>query len=162
MNEQVYDDLAIERIIAEKFGVRAELKQIIVRNIPVSRTAHATVFLTSKKQLYALIAGQSKMTLGNVQKIVTRMGLKAEMYLPPKHQPDYFDAVGRDKIRHIFPGKHTISSEDIRFYRTLASYNPGLVLIHEVHDGQIYQFDADASSDWRVAAKFTYRRIKTS
>lgn len=162
MNDQVYDDLAIERIMADKFGVRAEVGQVIVRDVPVSRTAKATVFLTDKKQLYALIAGQSKMTLADVQKITTRMGLKAEMFVPPKHQPDYFDTFGREKLRQTFPGKHTIIDDDIRIYRTLASYNPGLVLVHEVRDGQVYQYDPDASGGWRVAAKFAYRRIKTS
>ncbi|HEU0266889.1 MAG TPA: hypothetical protein VFQ70_04640 [Candidatus Saccharimonadaceae bacterium] len=162
MNDQVYDDLAVERIMVDNFGVRAEVGQVIVRDIPVSRTARATVFLTDKKQLYTLLSAEAKMSLGDVQKIITRMGLKAELFVPPKHQPEYFDAYGREKFRQTFPGKRTVTDDDIRFYRTLASYNPALVLIHEVRDGQVYRYDADASGGWRVAAKFAYRRIKTS
>jgi hypothetical protein len=93
---------------------------------------------------------------------VARMGLKAELYFPPKGQPDYFDGIGREKFRDVFPGRSHISSDDITFYRTLAPYNPALVLIGEVKNGEIYQYDSDARGDWRVATKFTYRRIKTS
>jgi hypothetical protein len=35
-------------------------------------------------------------------------------------------------------------------------------LISEVKDGEVYQFDSDAIGNWRLAAKFTYRRIRTS
>lgn len=162
MNDEIYSDMAIERAIADKFGVRASIEQAIARNVPVSRTTNATVFLTEKKQLYVYITGQAKLSLGDVQKIVTRMGLKAELFLPPKHRPDYFDAIGREKIEKVFPGRHTVSEDDLRFYRTLATYNPALVLLSEVRDGQIYQHDADASGSWRPCVKFTYRRIKTS
>ena len=90
------------------------------------------------------------------------MGLKAELFFPPKGQPDYFDAVGREKFREVFPGRGYISDSDIIFYRTLAPYNPGLVLISEVKNGEIYKYDSDAKNNWRLAAKFAYRRIKTS
>ena len=48
------------------------------------------------------------------------------------------------------------------FYKTLVSYNPALVLISEIKDGHVYQYDADSADSWRVGAKFAYRRIKTS
>ena len=41
-------------------------------------------------------------------------------------------------------------------------YNPALVLISEVKNGEIYQFDSDAYGNWRVGARFSYRRIRTS
>ena len=62
----------------------------------------------------------------------------------------------------VFPGRHVITDEDIIFYKTLAPYNPALVMISEVKNGEIYQFDADARDGWRVGAKFAYRRIRTS
>jgi len=37
-----------------------------------------------------------------------------------------------------------------------------LVLISEVKNGEIYQFDSDAYGNWRVGARFSYRRIRTS
>lgn len=61
-----------------------------------------------------------------------------------------------------FRGVGIFSDSDIIFYRTLAPYNPALVLISEVKNGEIYKYDSDTSGSWRVAAKFAYRRIKTS
>jgi hypothetical protein len=48
----------------------------------------------------------------------------------------------------------------LHFYKTLAPYNPALVLISEVKNGEIYQFDSDAYGNWRVGARFSYRRIR--
>ena len=162
MNDEIYDDMALERMAKDQFGIEFEISQVIVRQVEVSRTATATVFLTKKKQLVLYISGHQKLLLGDVKKIVSRMGLKAELYLPPKGQPDYFDRIGRRKFAAVFPGRTHISDEDIVFYRTLAPYNPALVMISEVKAGHIYQFDSDASGGWRLAAKFAYRRIKTS
>lgn len=158
----MYDELAMERAIKERFGVDADIRQAIVFRVPVSHTAEATVFLTAKKQLLVYITGKSKLLLGDIRKIVSRMGLKPDVYIPPKGRPSYFDEIGRSKFREVFPGLRNINDSDIIFYRTLAPYNPALVLISEVKDGHIYQFDSDATTNWRVAAKFAYRRIKTS
>jgi hypothetical protein len=162
MNDDIYDDLALEHIAKDTFGLKVEIDKVIVRQIPVSHTAEATVFLTTKKQLFVYVTARSKMVLSDVKKVVTRMGLKPELYLPPRGEVDYFDEVGRRKFKEVFPARSNPSAQDIIFYRTLAPYNPALVQIHEVTNGEIKQFDTDASSGWRVAAKFAYRRIKTS
>ena len=158
----MYDEIALERAIKELFGVDADVRQAIAFHVPVSHTAEATLFLTNKKQLYLYITGKSKLLFGDIRKIVSRMGLKAEIYLPPKGRPMYFDEIGRNKFHEVFPGRKHISDEDIIFYRTLANYNPALVLISEVKNGVVYQFDSDSNTNWRATAKFTYRRIKTS
>ena len=162
MNSELYDDIALERIAKEKFGLKVDIDKVIVRQIPVGHTAEATVFLTTKKQLFVYISAHSKLVLGDVKKITTRMGLQAELFLPPRGEVDYFDAVGRVKFRDVFPGRSSPSADDIMFYRTLAPYNPALVQVHEVKNGEIKQFDTDSSKGWRVAARFAYRRIKTS
>ena len=162
MNNEIYDDIALERIAKDKFGMDVDINQVIVRQVEVSRTATATVFLTKKKQLLVYVSGHSRLLLSDIKKIVSRMGLRAELYLPPKTQPDYFDRIGREKFAAVFPGRGHISDKDILFYRTLAPYNPALVLISELKYGHIYQYDSDARNGWRVAAKFAYRRIKTS
>jgi len=162
MSNKMYDELAMERAIKESFGVDIDMRQVIVFRAPVSHTAEATLFLTTKKQLFLYVTGKSKLLLGDVKKLVSRMGLKAELYIPPKGRSSYFDEVGRNKFHEVFPGRKHVSDEDIIFYRTLATYNPALVLISEVKNGEIYQFDSDATTNWRVAAKFAYRRIKTS
>ncbi len=162
MKDQIYDDLAIEEIAKKQFGVSLDIATAIVRQVPVSHTAAATVFLTSKKQLYVYIAAQSPQTLADAKKIVSRMGLRADQYLSPVGRPNYFDDIGREHVRRVFPGKATITSSDLVYYRTLAPYNPALVQIAEIPTGEIKQFDTDAHRQWRTVAKFTYRRIKTS
>jgi len=162
MNDQVYDDFALEKNMKAQFGVSAEVDSVIARRFPVSRTAEATLFLTKKKQLFLYVTSQSKLLLSDVQKIVSRVGLKAELYMPPKGRPNYFDEVGTAKFREIFPGRSSISQEDIGFYRTLTPYSPALILISEVKTGIISQYDSDSSGEWRQKTKFTYRRIKTS
>ncbi len=162
MRDEIYSDVSLERIAKDHFGMDFAISQVIVRDVDVSRTATATVFLTKKKQLMVYIKGNSRLLLSDIKKIVARMGLKAELYVPPKGQPDYFDVIGREKFREVFPGRGHITPEDIIFYRTLAPYNPALVLISEVKNGEIYKYDSDTRGGWRVAAKFAYRRIKTS
>lgn len=162
MNEQMYDDFALEKNVRAEFGVVADVDSVIARHMPVSRTAEATLFLTKKKQLFLYVTSQSKILLSDVQKIVSRAGLKAELYMPPKGRPNYFDEVGTKKFREIFPGRGNITERDIAFYRTLAPYTPALVLIGEVKDGIVYQFDSDSTGGWRQHSRFAYRRIKTS
>lgn len=162
MRDEIYDDMALERLCKERFGVDVDIAQVILRGVDVSRSATATVFLSKKKQLLVFVGGHSRLLLSDVKKIIARMGLKAELYFPPKGQPDYFDTIGRTKFSEVFPGRGHIRDEDIIFYRTLAPYNPALVLISEVKDGEIYHYDSDAKGGWRVGAKFAYRRIKTS
>jgi hypothetical protein len=160
MNADIYDDMAIEAIANEHFGKRFDIQQVVVRSIPTTHTTVASVFLTSKNQLYALIQGHAPLTLGDVRKIVKRMGLEAEAYLPPAHRPTYFDDIAVEKFKSVYPGRHDISDADLRFYRLSAPYNPALVLIAGVTEGTIKQFDSSDSTNWRVAAKFQYRRIK--
>lgn len=158
----IYDDFALEQSCKEKFGVVFDVDKVILRHIDVGHSARATVFLTKKKQLYCYIDGQAKLTLGDVRKIASRMGIKVETYFPPKGRPHYFDDIGRERFQTVFPGRKDIHDSDIVFYRTLAPYTPALLAVSEVRDGMLYQADTDSRSGWRMAVKFAYRRIKTS
>ena len=159
MNESVYDDMALEQIAKTRFGMSIDIDHVIVRAIPVSRVATATLLLTTKKQLLLYVNGNSKLLLADIKKIVSRMGLTAELYMPPKGQPLYFDDIGREKFKSVFPGRTSPSKQDLQYYSTLAPYNPALVQISEVKTGEIKQFDTDARGQWRVVARFAYRRI---
>ncbi len=163
MKDQPQDDLAVlKKEVVAHFGVVLDIDTVIADSIPVSRSAEATLVLTKKKkQLYLYITSQSQLLLSDIQKIVGRMGLQAEVYLPPKGRPHYFDEVGTKKFREIFPGRTNITPQDIHFYRTLAPYHPALVLISEVKAGLIYQYDSDSKGEWRPSVRFTYRRIRT-
>lgn len=160
MNESVYDDMALEQIAKNKFGMHVDIDHVIVRAVPVSRVARATLLLTTKKQLLLYVTGTSKLLLADIKKIVSRMGLTAELYIPPKGQPNYFDEVGTARFKDVFPGRSHPSKQDLQYYRTLAPYNPALVQISEIKSGEIKQFDTDAHGQWRTTAKFAYRRIK--
>lgn len=162
MNDQLYDDVALERQIKSQFGVNAEVESVIARRIPVGRSVEATLFLSNKKQLFLYVDGEARLFLSDIKKIVSRVGLHAEMYMPPKGRPLYFDEVGRAKFEEIFPGRKIVNEQDIAFYKTLSPYSPALILIREVKNGIIYQYDSDASGGWRPHAKFSYRRIMTS
>jgi hypothetical protein len=162
MNDQLYDDVALERQLKALFGVDSEIDSVIARRMPVGRSAEATLFLTSKKQLYLYVSGESRLLFADVKKIVARAGLIAERYLPPKNRPYYFEEIGTAKFQEVFPGRKVASPEDIAFYTTLAPYSPALILIKEVKNGIIYQYDSDASGQWRPSTKLQYRRIATS
>ena len=158
----MFDDFTLEREIKERFGVTVDVDKAIARDIDVGQSAKATVLLSKKKQLYCYVYGPTKLLLSDVKKIMARIGLKVEMYVPPKGRPKYFDEIGREKFKEVFPGRKDVHDTDLIFYRTLAPYVPALALIEEVKDGVLYQADTDARGGWRPGTKFTYRRIKTS
>lgn len=162
MNEDMYDDMALEQAAKDRFGLACEVDTVIVRNADVGKAAKATVFLTRKKQLLCYVYGPSKLLLGDVKKIAARMGLRIELFMPPKGHPHYFDDIAERKFRETFPGRSNPNDQDLMYYRTLAPYSPALLIVEEIRDGMIYQADSDARSGWRPAAKFTYRRIRTS
>lgn len=162
MTTDLYDDMGLERTAKELFEMAFDIDKVIVRDADVGKAAKATVLLTKKKQLLCYIHGPAKLQLADVKKIAARMGLKVELYMPPKGQPNYFDDIGAQRFRDVFPGHSQPTNDDLIYYRTLAPYSPALLHISEIKDGMIYQADSDARSGWRPATKFSYRRIKTS
>lgn len=162
MNDQIFDDVDLERQLKESFGINIEINSMIARRFPVGRNAEASLFLSDRKQLYLYVYGQTPLLLSDVKKLVSRAGLVAEGYLPPAGRPNYFDEVGEKKFNEVFPGRKAVGAEDLIFYKTLAPYSPALVLIREVKNGKVYQYDSDARDGWRPHVKFSYRRITTS
>jgi hypothetical protein len=160
MNDDMLDDLALEEMAKDKFGIKLDIEKVVIRNIPTSHTTKASVFLTSKNLLYVLVHGRAVLTLGDIRKMIKRMGLSAEAYLPPAHQPSYFNDLAVEKFKTVYPGRRDISDADLRYYRLSSPYNPALVLINAVDDGTIKQFDSSDTSQWRTAAKLQYKKIK--
>ena len=160
--DQVFDEVNLEKYIKNAFGLTVEIKSTIVDKLPVGPGMTARVFLSNKGLLFALIVGQKGLTLGDVKKTLSRMSMRAEQFIPPHADPNYFDALAEGKFREVFPGRDNVKDSDLAFYRTLAPYNPALVQISEVVDGVIKQYDRDAATNWRPSVKFAYRRIRTS
>lgn len=161
-DDLLIDKMGIERAAKENFGLVLNVDKIIANNIDVSKSARAYLFLTEKKQLYCYIHGHNRLSLGDIKKIASRIGLKIEIYLPPKGRIDYFNEIGRSKFHEVFPSRHDIKDEDIVFYKTLAPYCPALMLVEEIKDGVVNCADSDSKTGWRPVIKFAYRRIRTS
>ena len=151
----------LEHFLEAKFSQKINIKNLIADKIPVSRSAAASVFLNDKNQMFCFIASRSQMNVGDVRKVLRRMNLAYEDFIPPKNQKDYFESVASRKFREVFPGTTTVRESDLAYYKLLVPYNPALALIGEVREGAIKQFDPDAVGNWRTAIKITYRRIKT-
>lgn len=161
MNTDIYDDVVLEEMTRDRFGIPMDIAKVYARDVPAGRSAKASVFLTTKNKLYVLIAGSAPLTLGDVRKIILRMGLKAEAYCSPKGRSSYFDEVALEKFKNVYPGRHDITESDLRFYRLMAPYNPALVSISEITLGVINQFDPNAETGWRASTKAQYKQIKT-
>ncbi len=160
MNEALLDDLAIEKTCKDHFDRTVDVADVIVRGMPVGVATRATMFVTTKGQVFLLIVSQSSLVLDDVRKIVHRMQCEAEVFIPPHGEPDYFDRIGRVKFKNMFPGKPIVGDDDLRYYRNLAPYNPALVLINRVK-GEIRGFEVE-SKMWRKAKDFAYSKIKTT
>lgn len=160
VNDDIFSDLEIEKAARVQFGRRLEVERVIVRDIPVSASLRATLFLTSKNALYLYIAGEAPLILADAQKYVRRMGLEAREYMPPAGSPDYFEFVGRQEFHKVFPSRKAINDSDLVYYRTLAPYSPALVRIARIKDGDIHGYDLD-SHDWRRVAEYSYAMLKT-
>ena len=115
MNSDIYDDVVLEEIAKDRFGVGLDIEKVYVRNVPAGRSANASVFLTTKNKMYVIVTGSAPLTLGDVRKIVIRMGLKAEAYCAPKNKSHYFDDIAVEKFKQVYPGRHDITDADLRF-----------------------------------------------
>ena len=162
MINDMFDEVDLERRIYSLFKLDINIKAVIADKVPVSRSANATVFLTDKQLLFCFIDSPMRLTLGDVRKLISRMGLKVQQYIAPGADVDYFDDIAREKFNETFPGRIAVSEEDLYFYKTLAPYCPALVQISEVSGGVIKQYDPTAVGNWRTSVKFSYRRLKTS
>lgn len=160
MNEPLYREVTIEREIKAGFGIDLSIQQMICDSMPISRTANAHIFLTPDKILYVYIEAKSNLNLGDVKKLASKMGLVVDKFLPYKNQPDYFEVEALKRFRQVFPGRTNVSENDLAYYRTLVPYHPALLLISEIKNSQINQFDPDSPLSWRPYKKFSYRRIK--
>lgn len=159
MNEEIYGDIEIERACKDKFSVTVDIAEVIVRAVAVGITAQATLFKTTNGQVFLYITSQATQLLDDVQKIVTRMNLQAEQFVAPNGEAEYFDRIGRDKFKTMFPGKPIATADDLRYYKNLAPYNPALVRIAKVN-GEVRAYDPQ-SRTWHKVKDYHFSKIKT-
>jgi len=158
MNDAILDDIAIEKTCKERFNLALDVTDVVVRGVPAGIATRATVFKTAKKHMYVFIQSQSALVLDDVQKIVRRMELEADGFIPPHGEAEYFDRIGRAKFKAMFPGKAIVGDDDLRYYRNLAPYNPALVRLAKVK-GEIRAFEVETKV-WRKVKDYTYSKIK--
>lgn len=159
MNEEIFGDLSIEQTCKERFGVNIDIAEVIVRGLQTGAASQASVFKTTNGQVWLYVASQSPLLLDDVQKIVSRMNMEAEIYYPPHGEADYFNRIGRDRFKAMFPGKPIVSDEDLRYYRKLAPYNPALIRLKSIR-GEIREYNLQ-SKNWRKIKEYNYSKIRT-
>jgi hypothetical protein len=49
--------------------------------------------------------------------------------------------------------------EELRFYKSRVAYNPALIEIAEIKNGEIKCFNADSIGSWRVVKRMNYKKI---
>ena len=150
---------ALATDLESEFGFSAPIKRLVAWRMPVSRSAKATIFFNHKNQLFIHITTPARQTLGDVRKVLFQVGLIAYKYLPPAGRPDYFVEIASEYFNKTYPSRKIVSDNDLRYFKTLALYNPALVQIKNVKDGVIKCFDPDAKGEWRVFCKLTYSRL---
>lgn len=156
MSSEAQDLEAIQKACMISFGVALKPTDIIARDIPAGIAARATVFGVGAKGLYVYIFSQGGMVLADVKKIIRQMQCEPDMFFPPRADGTYFHRVGVAKFKTLFPGKHITSSDDTRYYETLAPYNPALVRISQVN-GELRGFVTE-SKEWRRFKAFTFTK----
>lgn len=159
MNEEVFGDIAIEKACKERFGVQMDVTEVIVRGIPAGPASQATIFKSANGQVWLFVVSQSPLVLDDIQKIVNRMNLEAEIYVPPHGESNYFTRIGSEKFKAMFPGKPIVSEEDLRYYKKLAPYNPALVRLSRIK-GEIRGYETQSKS-WHKVKDFAFSKIKT-
>ncbi|MDO4870747.1 MAG: hypothetical protein Q3996_01495 [Candidatus Saccharibacteria bacterium] len=149
----------LNNVLRANFDFKTAVSEVVTDAIPVSRSAKLTVFLAEDDRIYAFIQAQSKLMLSDVQKMLSSAGLVVSEFLPPQNRPNYFHEVAMERYQRTYPGRKLVDEQDLYFYKTLASYNPGLAIVKRVKDNKIKTFDADVKGFWRVYCKFYYNKI---
>ena len=131
MKGSQYSDKNLEEFIQKHFGVNFGIDEVVSRDLPISYSAEAVIFRTKKKKLYAFLSSEARMTLGDMQYLLNKMNLKPAYFFPPNG------------------------------YKTRVTYNPALVEIAEVKNGEVRCFNSDSIGSWRTAFRLSYKKIIT-
>lgn len=148
----------VESICKKHFRIDLQIENIILDAVPTSNNSHTSIFKTKRNQVYALCVSAEPLTLADVKNIVKSMGMKAEIYLPPNADRDYFLRCGRNIYKSVFPGREAKTDADTKFYQTFTTYNPALVMIAEV-SGEIRQYNK-IWRQWQKSLEYSYLRMQ--
>lgn len=155
-----YEAARLENICRNYFGINLDVKEVLLDSAPSSKDSNTSVFKTSKDTIYALCISDKPLTLADVKSIVSAMGIKAEEFLPPNADHDYFNNYGQKIFKSVFPGRREGSEQDISFYKTLAPYSPALVKISRIN-GEIRKYNSNWRQ-WQKALEMSYHPIRVA
>jgi hypothetical protein len=148
----------IEKFCNNHFTVSLKINKVLINSMPTSNNSFTTVFTTNNHAVYALCSSDDLLELADIKKIVKLAGMKAESYLPPHADKDYFIRHGRNVFLSVFPGRKTCTPQETAFYQTLTPYNPALVKIERVN-GELRQYNIICEK-WQKALVFSYLRMQ--
>lgn len=156
MNTAIYDDIAIERACETEFGIKLTITQVVARGVTTGTASQATLFSTASNVHFLFISSPNNMTLSDVIQVTRRMGLIADCFIPPHGDDEYFQRVGVNKFKQLFPGKYITCRDDTRYYESLARYNPALVSISRVN-GEVKGYVV-STKQWRKICDYIYKK----
>lgn len=144
----------IEAYCRKYFAQSIAISHVVAANIDCNHDRFATVFYDQHDQLYTLIFSNNSMTLGDVRKIVSAIGMKAEGYFVPEAHSQYFYNYAKDVFQAVYPNRTSMSTEDLSYYQTLAPYNPALVKVKAV-ESELRSYKT-MTGQWMKLADFSY------
>ncbi len=148
----------IEKFCNDYFNVNLQINKIVLNNMPTSHNSRTTVFTANHHTVYALCLCNDQVNLADIKIIIKKMGMKAEKYLPPEADDNYFLDYGQNVFQSVFPGRKSGTPDETLFYQTLTPYNPALVRIGKVN-GEIRQYN-NVGKKWQPAIEFSYLRMQ--
>ena len=148
----------IEKFCFNYFTVSLQINRVLINSMPTSHNSFTTVFTTNNHAVYALCLSDELLELADIKNIIKHAGMKAESYLPPYADENYFLRYGKNIFLSVFPGRKTCTPQETTFYQTLAPYNPALVKIEKVN-GELRQYNIFCEK-WQKALEFSYLRMQ--
>lgn len=148
----------IEKVCKDQFNVDLNVKGILIGNANTSKNSHTTVFKTNHGNIYALCVSDAPMMLADMASIIKSMGMKADTFLPPNGDKEYFEQAGSNIFQTVFPSHKMPQNTETSYYQTLSKYNPALVRISRI-DGEIRQYN-DQLRRWSKVLELSYTRMQ--
>lgn len=152
---QTLTNSQIEAYCRNYFAQSITVSRILAENIDCNHDRFANIFYDIDGQLYAIIFSNNTMSLGDVRKIVSAIGMNAEGYFTPTGNRQYFYNYAKDVFQMVYPNRTSMTTEDLSYYQTLAPYNPALVKVKAVN-GELRSYKTTAGQ-WIKIADFTYQ-----
>ena len=148
----------IEHLCRDSFGVTLLVKRIVIADLTSSKGTRTTVFESTNGGLYAFSSVTAPLVLADIQKIMTRVGISVERYLPPRGDSEYFLQFGRSAFLDAYPGRRSVEDRETTFYQTLAPYGPALVKIARIKEG-LFEF-IPVVERWHKKMNYSYNPIE--